>query len=110
MQGIQVAYGNNVLFVSGEIDMASAGGVTSSLSPLIEAGGPVIVDLSKVSFMDSTGLHVLIAAANALGERGCIIVHGAHGAVAKVIEMTLGNAMENIHIIECTVLVPAAAA
>ena len=109
MQGTEVRSGNPVLFLSGEIDMASAEGVTSSLRPLIEAGGPVIIDLSKVTFMDSTGLHVIVEAAKALGERGCIIVHGADGAVAKVIEIIgLAQTRENIHIIECAVLVRAA--
>ena len=110
MQGLEVASGNPVLFLSGEIDMASAEGVTASLRPLIEAGGPLIVDVSKVTFMDSTGLHVIIEAAKALGERGCIIVHGADGAVAKVIEITrLAQTRENIHIIACAVLVRLAA-
>jgi anti-anti-sigma factor len=109
MQGTEVRSGNPVLFLSGEIDMASAEGVTSSLRPLIEAGGPVIIDLSKVTFMDSTGLHVIVEAAKALGERGCIIVHGADGAAAKIIEITrLAQTRENLHIIECSVLTRAA--
>ena len=109
MQGTEVRSGNPVLALSGEIDMASAEAVTASLRPLIESGGPVIVDLSKVTFMDSTGPHIIVEAAKALGERGCIIVHGAHGAVAKVIAITrLGEAVENIHINGCSVLVRAA--
>jgi anti-sigma B factor antagonist len=110
VQGTEMRSGNPVLFLSGEIDMASAEGVTASLRPLIEAGGPVIIDVSKVTFMDSTGLHVLLEAAKALGERGCIIVHGADGAVAKVIEIVgLAQTRENLHVIECTVLVRLAA-
>ena len=59
--------------------------------------------------MDSSGLHVLLEAAKALGERGCIIVHGAHGPAAKVIEITrLAQTRENLHIIECSVLLRAA--
>jgi anti-sigma B factor antagonist len=109
MQGTEVRSGNPVLLLSGEIDRASAEGVSSSLRPLIEAGGPVIIDLSRVTFMDSTGLHVLLEAAKVLGERGCIIVHGAQGAVAKVIEITrLAQTRGNLHIIECSVLVRAA--
>jgi anti-anti-sigma factor len=100
---------NPVLALAGEIDMASAEGVTSSLKPLIEAGGPVVVDVSRVTFMDSSGLHLLVEAAMALGERGCIIVHGANGAVAGVVEITrLSEVKENIHLIECSVLTHAA--
>jgi anti-anti-sigma factor len=100
---------NPVLALAGEIDMASAEGVTSSLKPLIEAGGPVVVDVSRVTFMDSSGLHLLVEAAMALGERGCIIIHGANGAVARVVEITrLSEVKENIHLIECSVLAHAA--
>jgi anti-sigma B factor antagonist len=109
MQRTEVRSGNPVLFLSGEIDMGSAEGVASSLRPLIEAGGPVIIDLSNVTFLDSTGVHVIVDAAKALGERGCVVIHGANGAVAKVIEITrLAEVRENIHIIECTVLMRAA--
>ena len=65
MQGTEVRSGNPVLALSGEIDMASAEAVTASLRPLIESGGPVIVDLSKVTFMDSTGPHIIVEAAKA---------------------------------------------
>jgi anti-anti-sigma factor len=109
MQVTEVTSGNPVLALSGEIDMASAEGVAEALRPLIEAGGPVTIDLSKVTFMDSTGLHVLLEAAKQLGERGCIIVHGANGAVAKLIEITrLEETRDNIHMIGCSVLVRAA--
>jgi len=109
VQGTEVTTGNPVLFLSGEMDLASAEGLTSSLRPFIEAGGPVMLDLSKVTFMDSTGLHVIAETAKALGERGCIFVHGAHGAAAKLFEITqLAQTRENIHIIECFVLVKAA--
>ena len=55
--------------------------------------------------MDSTGIHVLLEAAVALGDRGCIIVHGAQGSAARVLEMTqLGSLKPNIHLIDCDVL------
>ena len=109
MQTSDRAPGNPVIALSGEIDMATAEGITSMLEPLVEAGGPVVIDLSNVTFMDSTGLHALLEAAKALSERGCIILHGANGAVAKVIEITrLREARPNLHIIECSVLVEAA--
>jgi anti-sigma B factor antagonist len=103
---VSVSTGNPVIFLSGDIDLATAHALSSALAPWVRAGGPVILDFSAVSFMDSTGLRVLIEAAKALGERGCIIVHGAHGAVSTVLRMTkVDEAMENVHFIECEVLV-----
>jgi anti-anti-sigma factor len=105
---VSVSTGNPVIFLSGEIDMATAQALGSSLQPLVRSGGPVILDFSAVSFMDSTWLHALVDAAKALGERGCIIIHGAHGAISTVLRLTkVDEAMENVHIIECEVLVAA---
>jgi anti-sigma B factor antagonist len=105
---VSVSTGNPVIFLSGEIDMATAQSLSSALQPWVRAGGPVIVDFSAVSFMDSTGLRVLIEEAKALGERGCIIIHGSHGAVASLLRITkVEEAMENVHFIECEVLVDA---
>lgn len=108
MEEVQVATGNPVIAFAGELDMATAGAMHTAFEPWTRAGGPVIVDLSAVTFMDSSGSHALLEAAGALGDRGCIIVHGAHGSVEKVIDLTRLDAAPNIHIIRCTVLVAAA--
>jgi len=101
--------GNPVISMFGDIDMATADAFASALEPSIAQGGPVPIDLSGVSFMDSTGVYVLVEAAAALGDRGCIIVHGAHDGVAKLFELTgLANTRGNIHIVGCSVLVGAA--
>ena len=106
MVAVTVSTGNPVIYLSGELDMATAQAVSSALAPWVQAGGPVILDFSAVTFMDTMGLRVLIEAARVLGERGCIIVHGAHGAVSTVLRMTkVDEAMENLHFIECEVLV-----
>ena len=108
MSKVAVSTGNPVVTLSGEIDLATARGVSSALEPWVRAGGPVIVDVSEVTFMDSTGLHALIKAAKALGEDGCIIIHGAHGPVWTALQLSqLDERVENIHFIECSVLEPA---
>ena len=106
---VDVTTGNPVIAFSGEIDLATADGFLSALMPYVEKGGPVPVDLSKVTFMDSTGMHAVFEAAQALGDRGCIIIHGAHDAIQKVFELTGLDAVTNIHIIPCRVLVEEAA-
>lgn len=100
--------GNPVVSILGDIDMSTADAFAAAIAPSVEAGGPVPIDLSGVGFMDSTGLHVLLDAAVALGDRGCVIVHGARDGAAKVIELTGIAARPNIHIIACSVLVGAA--
>ena len=55
MQNAEKVSGNGVIHLTGEIDLASADGVALLLRPMVEAGGPVVVDLSNVTFMDTTG-------------------------------------------------------
>lgn len=50
-----------VLAVRGEIDLGTAPLLRKVLLPVLEhETGPVVVDLSEVAFMDSTGVHVLV--------------------------------------------------
>ena len=104
---MSVSTGNPVISLAGEIDLATAGAMASALGPWLRAGGPLTLDLSEVTFMDSTGLHALVRAAATLGGRGCIIVHGAHGSVETLLDLTnVERAAENLHFIECEVLAP----
>ena len=59
-----------VLVVSGEIDLATAPTVERELLRAEEAHDLVAIDLSKTSFLDSTGLHAIIAANLRLRARG----------------------------------------
>jgi hypothetical protein len=43
-----------------------------------------------------------------LGDRGCIIIHGAHDGIQKVFELTMLDEVPNVHIIPCRMLVEAA--
>jgi anti-sigma B factor antagonist len=106
---VGVSTGNPVIALTGQIDLSTADAVVAALEPWVRAGGPVTLDMSEVTFMDSTGLHALVMAAKSLGERGCIIVHGAHGVIATLFRITkIDGKLENLHLIECEVLVPAA--
>jgi anti-sigma B factor antagonist len=109
VQALAVSAGNPVVALSGEIDMATADAMEAALEPSLKAGGPLTLDLSGVTFMDSTGLYVVIRAAECLTGRGCLIIHGAHGPVWKLLQLTkLDGALENTHFTECSVLVEAA--
>ncbi len=60
-----------VLAVRGEIDVATAPEFHASLSDLIAEGPEVVmVDLRAVSFIDSTGLGVLVGAEKEMREGG----------------------------------------
>jgi anti-sigma B factor antagonist len=57
----------SVLHIKGEIDLATAPQLRARLQTL---GGTVVVDLSDVAFLDSTGIGVLVAARKRLSAAG----------------------------------------
>ncbi|SDJ49002.1 anti-sigma B factor antagonist [Frankineae bacterium MT45] len=60
----------SVLDVRGDVDFYSAPALRERLTELLETGEqPVVVDLSGVGFIDSTGLGALVAALNLANER-----------------------------------------
>jgi anti-sigma B factor antagonist len=62
--------GSPVVVVTGEIDMATAPMLGRELTAAIESGdGPVVLDLTDVTFFDSSGLRVAIVAHRDLGEQ-----------------------------------------
>ena len=79
-----------LLEVKGEIDIASASRLISGLNEAVgDCGHPVVVDLSAVEFIDSTGLALLLNAHRRLArrEQGFAVVCGG-GPVRRVFEIT----------------------
>jgi anti-anti-sigma factor len=88
-----------VLEVTGEIDIASASRLMTGLNETVgDCDKPVVVDLSEVDFMDSTGLALLLNAHRRLARRdqGFAIVCGG-GPVRRVFEITDMVGTLNVH-------------
>jgi anti-anti-sigma factor len=79
-----------VVTVSGEIDLETASRLGEELQGAMREVAPdVVVDLSAVTFMDSTGLKVLIAAQLRAGlAGGGITLVGLRRAVRRVFDVT----------------------
>ena len=82
--------GVEVVAVSGEIDIASAPRLITALNDAVgNCEQPVIVDLTGVGFMDSTGLALLQNAHRRLARRGTgFAVVCADGPVRRVFTIT----------------------
>jgi anti-anti-sigma factor len=78
-----------VVAVSGEIDLATAPTVERELLRAEESHDLVAIDLRNTSFMDSTGLHAIMATHLRLRERGgqLVIVQGPP-QVRRIFELT----------------------
>ncbi|GAC1318056.1 MAG: STAS domain-containing protein [Acidimicrobiales bacterium] len=51
-----------VVALDGIVDMSTAPELRATLLPLVVAGEALVLDLERVTFVDSTGLSVLVAA------------------------------------------------
>jgi anti-sigma B factor antagonist len=79
-----------LLRVSGEIDCYTAPGLRSRLSDLISVSTmPILVDLSGVTFCDSSGLSVTVVSRRLAAARGLRLGFvGLNDNVAKIFRIT----------------------
>jgi len=66
---LQVSEGDGRVVISGEID-ASTCVILDEWLDQYDNAGPLVLDMSKVSFIDSSGLRVLVAQHQKSTERG----------------------------------------
>jgi anti-anti-sigma factor len=92
------ADGYEVLAVEGELDIATAPRMLAALNEaLASMVRPLIVDLSKVDFMDSTGLALLMNAhrrVRRLGQGFAIVCPG--GPISRLFE--IADMVESLHV------------
>jgi len=96
---IDIHTGGGILRVAGELDLATAPRLAEALS---RAGdGVVCLDLSDVEFVDVVAAHAMVDAAQALGDDGCLIIHGAPPLLTKIFRiLDLGRLASNLHILD----------
>ena len=78
-----------VLSLRGEVDHQSAGALTRAAPPADATAGPrVVVDLSRVTFMDSSGINALIALHQGTrAARGWLRLAGVQGSVLRTVQL-----------------------
>src|SRR5947209_4263965 len=77
--------------VNGDVDLSTAPALERAITEAVTADGVtrVLVDLSAVEFMDSSGIAVLLKGRRAADERSVEFrVTGGHGIVRQVLELT----------------------
>jgi anti-anti-sigma factor len=84
--------GMTVLNLEGEIDLDSHTAVTRATLPLTRSGRPIVVDMSKVTFLDSAGIAFLLALRNAAVENGTpLMVRNASEPVRRAVGTVDGS-------------------
>ena len=93
-----VRYGPNTYFLGGELDMATTSVLTEAVAPSVEGGGATLLDLGAVTFIDSMGVHAIVQIAEALRDRGCILLHAPQPRVRRLLELIGVGSIPNLHI------------
>ena len=79
--------GDRTVKLIGEFDLASFDEAMEALRPVLVEDGDLEFDLSELSFLDSSGIRVLIKCRAALDGRGSIVLRDANPHVAKILEI-----------------------
>lgn len=88
-----------ILELHGVLDVASAPTFQTALQSILDEGGrQAVVNMTGVSFMDSSGLGVLIAAHRRLdGMGGRVALVNVAPAVRKVLQLTRTDRFFDLH-------------
>lgn len=85
--------GADVISVHGELDMSSTPELDHALDDLSSSKAKIVLDLTDCSFIDSTGIALLIVssrqaeATNGRGPAPPVVVCGLEGQVRRVLEV-----------------------
>jgi anti-anti-sigma factor len=72
----------------GELDVASYDAAATAVASLFDATGDVTLDLSELTFVDSSGIRLFIRLQKALGTRGALILRSPMPHVAYILEIS----------------------
>ena len=77
------------LHVRGEIDVSTAPQLQATLDDLLEAGASrIVLACQDLSFLDSSGIALLVATRKRLGPGGELVIEAPQPHVRKVLELT----------------------
>ncbi|MEV0306506.1 STAS domain-containing protein [Nonomuraea fuscirosea] len=62
-----------VITMAGELDATNAAQLVSYIGRVRQPGQPVVLDLGGLTFMDSSGLHVLLRVHDEVGRQGGVL-------------------------------------
>jgi anti-anti-sigma factor len=88
--------GHVVLAIDGEIDLATAAEFGAAIHEGLRRTGKVVLDFANVTFMDSSGLNALVAAAGHNDGLDSVLIRNPPDSVKRLLSMTGLN--EVIHI------------
>jgi anti-anti-sigma factor len=81
----------------GELDMATAPKLQAALA-MIPPTGTVTLELGGLSFIDSTGLHVIVRYAESLGGASPLVLRNASASLLRLLAITKLDEHPHLHV------------
>ena len=95
------AHGSALYSMSGELDVATVPLMEVAIEDAVARGGPITLDMTDVTFADSSGIGAIMKSVKSL-PAGCLVLHGVHDEVGRVIEMMgIRKGLPTLHVIPC---------
>jgi anti-sigma B factor antagonist/stage II sporulation protein AA (anti-sigma F factor antagonist) len=82
----------------GELDLATSSILIERVAPLAAEDGDLRLDLSELTFIDSSGIRGLLILSESLGTRGLLILVSPAEPVRRTLELVGIEQAENIQI------------
>ena len=76
---------SEIVMLSGELDMVHAPTVAETLDALADGEHPLIVDLSELTFIDSSGIHAIL---RPRPQQGTVLLVCPPGNIQRVLSVT----------------------
>ena len=91
--------GTHILNAVGEIDLSTASVFKKAITDVIASGNMhLLIDMSQVAFMDSSGFGTLLSAIKVLRpQNGTLSLAGCNDAVTRMLEITRLNTLFHVY-------------
>jgi anti-anti-sigma factor len=84
---VSPAPGRATFIVSGELDMGNVDRLLRAVEPVAVRGAHLLLDLSRLEFMDCSGIRALTEILTAIGPDGRLLLREPTMAVRRVLEL-----------------------
>ena len=102
--GFEPLEGERSFKLFGPLDLPSHMALTELMEELVRSPGDITLDISEVTFMDSSGLRVVLDACRDLADRGSVRLINPAGQVEKLLRLTgAPEALSNLEVVRAEV-------
>ena len=77
-----------MIALEGRLDTTTAPQLEAELKPSIAGNTELILDFTKLEYLSSAGLRVLLTAQKVMNKQGKMVVRGVNDVIAEVFEVT----------------------